>query len=1054
MALQKQQIPIVFQGGIDSKHDKKTVIPTRVALLNNAVFDDANTVVLRAGLEVVPTTTIGLGAAIGTPYRMFPHLNRAVVESSAGAHRLHGNTSSHLIPKRTLGDQTQDQMFYRASKVEKAVSGAIPSVPSSVTLPVRSNNFDCATGDGVSVWAWEERDLAIGRMGIRVSVRLEADNSEIYNYVINDTVTTAIYVNPRVIYFGQRFFIYYGKWFSAVPATYYVARSMVEVASNYASAQPEQIVFTSGAGGATDRVIFDVDSDSTYIGLCVRDNNGPPGNLVMIGLNTADGYTNSRTSTKAPGAQVETITCLMTTNATNEHHLQVLYSRANNNVYAIQVRLSGALASLGETLVSVGDVATRIGRIVAVDNAPGTANFVIAYDNSTTATYATPPTASSRLRVAKLTKALVNVGTVQFFDGWLIHGRFFSLKNRYWLPMFFPHGVTPSVFVVGLESNVLDATLGPCRPLCLARVAYGECGYIRSQWIQHMRVPASFVIGSKATLPFNRWVADLQLAGGVNTTPSTIQRCDIETTVAPGVDGQLGHTESNGLTLLAGACPHLYDGVEVVEAGFHHDPYIYSMTVVAGVDFPIGTFSVCYTQQWQDARGNTHEGPPSNIKQVTTTAANQSLTSDVAFAPTQKYGVQTVFWRTAVGAGAAGPFYRALSETGVALSDAQLITGDPLYSTGAAGDILPNDPVPAHRDSCSWQDRTWLIGCDDGYEVRFSKTKVNSFAPSFPTGFTRRIPEGFGRGVAVRPLGNKLVVICENRIGVIYGSGPLANGEADNYSQIEAMIESTGGDFNSPLAAIVSREGCWFKSSQGIRLITPSGALAQGRDGLEVGAELDNGFSAVNSMKTLVLQAISNASSGKEQVRFYEVADRNSSFNGLVFVWDSQWQQWSTFDGHDCGGGAVYAADSFLHMNQGGPTLFRPNDSLAEDAGAAFYGLLLTAPISLAGLEGFQRAYRIQLLAEVKEHDNSVSQLQLGVGFDYGSISENTATVAVAGTPIVLEHHLAHQKCSAVQFRVIWNADTGEVGHLRLTGMTLQVGLKQGLNKVPSTKRF
>lgn len=63
---------------------------------------------------------------------------------------------------------------------------------------------------------------------------------------------------------------------------------------------------------------------------------------------------------------------------------------------------------------------------------------------------------------------------------------------------------------------------------------------------------------------------------------------------------------------------------------------------------------------------------------------------------------------------------------------------------------------------------------------------------------------------------------------------------------------------------------------------------------------------------------------------------------------------------------------------------------------------------------------------------------------------------AVSTTPnaqiLNIEHHLQRQKCTAVRFRLTVDSNTSEV--VRFSAFTLQVGVKKGLNKIPTLRRF
>jgi len=69
--------------------------------------------------------------------------------------------------------------------------------------------------------------------------------------------------------------------------------------------------------------------------------------------------------------------------------------------------------------------------------------------------------------------------------------------------------------------------------------------------------------------------------------------------------------------------------------------------------------------------------------------------------------------------------------------------------------------------------------------------------------------------------------------------------------------------------------------------------------------------------------------------------------------------------------------------------------------------------------------------------------LSLGDAFRY--------VIAGAVNPLQIQHPLHRQKCESVRFRIEWVAAEESI---RLTGMSLSVGVKGGLNRLPAANRF
>lgn len=117
---------------------------------------------------------------------------------------------------------------------------------------------------------------------------------------------------------------------------------------------------------------------------------------------------------------------------------------------------------------------------------------------------------------------------------------------------------------------------------------------------------------------------------------------------------------------------------------------------------------------------------------------------------------------------------------------------------------------------------------------------------------------------------------------------------------------------------------------------------------------------------------------------------------------------------------------------------------------------LTTAWVKLAGLQGFQRAYRAKVLGKYLGQSSvtAVGTIALEVGYDFDETFATAVQFSVVPTtttmPIQFEHHLLKQKCEAVRFRLTW---TSEVGAIRLTGISVLMGVKGQFFKIASGKR-
>ena len=133
-----------------------------------------------------------------------------------------------------------------------------------------------------------------------------------------------------------------------------------------------------------------------------------------------------------------------------------------------------------------------------------------------------------------------------------------------------------------------------------------------------------------------------------------------------------------------------------------------------------------------------------------------------------------------------------------------------------------------------------------------------------------------------------------------------------------------------------------------------------------------------------------------------------------------------------------------------------------SDSGTAsteFTGYIETPWLSFAGIQGFQRVYRLKVLGK---NPTTAAQLITGyLGYDFNPTSPpSTETFTGSVTPgtggtVQIEHHLAKQKCESLKIGLAFGpASATDNGRLRITDLTLQVGVKAGMFKTPSSTRY
>ncbi len=1057
MSLQKQLVHINITGSLERKDDSALVIPSKLTRADDVVFDDASSVIVRGGQATLNLASIGAWAAGGffTPTsakRMFTHRGVAHIEHSKGVAKVSkGGGTAPVINEGSPSSFVQPWNFTRAGATTQRIAGVDPKGTAYGSgNPYYDGNYDCASSGDWTCYVIESRDTSgSGRQSFKLVLQNDVTGFRTYDTTIRDG--SYVLVKPRVIAIGSTFYIYYAAYTSGLQEYLIRAFTLTTGGTLSGTNSVATALGTDGTTGASTNghVLFDVATDGVNIGIVALSYvpAGPTHRINFYQVDPTDGYSVIDSNDRDPAERPTSLTALYAENSLNEHVIHAFYGTATTTTTLKAANYNfDAAVGVVDTVVGTGAASSSVGRVVA--RASSSTELQIAYDSIT----AIGSTQSSVLRASTCSHSYTGLQEVASVAPWFIAGRFVLYESRIYLPMLFYSGFNQStVYLIDFSAILLNlnvaGSVGATYHV-VARIDYGECAYNIYRWFKHNRVPNTPLRGSTALLPYIKYETDLRLVGTTNETSYALACASID------FDSQLSSVEANGLSILAGACPLVYDGNSLVEEGFHHAPEIVGGTTPAAsgtIQFPAtpdATYTICCTLSWQDAQGNWHESAPSNEVSVTTSGANDYVTPLVILPPTQKPNTRLIWYRTQGSSTNTTLYVTQLADGTNITLDTALAAGEALYTTG---DVLPNAPMPACRHLSLFQNRVVASGVGDGSRVVYSKQYEPGYCVEFTDDNSHQtlVPASAGRVVGSEEADDRLFILCENAVGIIYGQGPSATGLAGAYSSFNTIVTETGALWSSPKSIIRAPEGVWFRSPFGIRLVSRQGTLARGQDGKQVGAEVDSLVSGT---------CVAVAGDAKQQVRFYQSA-------GTVLVWDYQWLKWTRFTGH-ANVDAAYADGRFYHIaNVATVPLLRYYDEAAyrdvNDAGTAdsiFEAFIETAWLQFAGIQGFQRLYRLMLLG--KNTTANAVYLRERFYYDFSETEDAAdqpegAFTPGAGNIVQVQHHMVKQKCESMKIQIRMRAGPGVTpGRFRLTDLTLQVGVKPGYYKLPSSQRF
>lgn len=502
---------------------------------------------------------------------------------------------------------------------------------------------------------------------------------------------------------------------------------------------------------------------------------------------------------------------------------------------------------------------------------------------------------------------------------------------------------------------------------------------------------------------------------------------------------------------LTGGILWSYDGASMVEQNFLLFPDFSALpSNTAGTGLGAGTYSYLGVFEWMDAQGQVHQSTPSIPKnvvvvggatgQVTMTFCNLWVTNKVSPSIAK---VNLAIYRTE--ANSAGPYYRASSYNPITsdtaftvtatvatfiddVPDSTLIGNQQLYTSGGE---VPNASPPASLALATYKNRVISLN-NGGLNWSYSKEIIDGVPVEFSPNFTQQIDERGGAAVGIGVLDDKLVFFKKKGIFVVVGDGPAPSGVGDDYTPGTFVTTDTGA---VSAASIVSMpDGLMFQSEKGIEILTRRMMSSY------IGADVQ---SYVNGNRVISATLVSSVT----QVRFL-------MSSGVTLVYDyfvkdeTGVGQWSVYT-NQTGVGAVLWQNRYTRAVGNGTTLY---DSGTDDNGSFIAIGATTSWLSLAGIQGFQRVYKAMILGEWKSAHNLV----VGISYDFDDTIVQTETISAATSSVPYQWRilLNRQKCESIKFTINDAHTTTNGESLRISGIALEVGAKQGLQKSPQTKTY
>lgn len=527
---------------------------------------------------------------------------------------------------------------------------------------------------------------------------------------------------------------------------------------------------------------------------------------------------------------------------------------------------------------------------------------------------------------------------------------------------------------------------------------------------------------------------------------------------------QTACNEVSSRLIQSGAQFNYFDGIDFTEFGFIGEPNVIATFSTTGGFLPANTYQVCAIFKKIDSKGDVIRSGVSAISTVTTTGSTSVINASVRPClislngenkiTNENYAFVEVYIR------AAGGFFRLYNRTPISDTSGSFTVA--ISSVPTDTEFLYTEPnieensVPTSAVAMAvYVSRLFYIPKENRSQIRYTTKKASGIAFEFKETFRIETLDKSGliedEFTALYEMDGRLIIFKNFSIFYIYGNGPAENGTNNDFG--EPLSISTDAGCVNQRSLVEFAEGLLFMSDKGIYQLdrklgtTYIGAPVEQFNNLTI-------TSAVHHEK-------------KNEVRF-------TSAEGTTLIYNYFSKQWSWATSHAFVGSCFFKG--ILHgLDEVNNVLVAESSTSKKYLGNAVIQNITLPWIKTAGIQGFQRLYRIFVLGKYKTPHN----VKMRIYYDYEqyyseehiisplAASEYNKTVKPAQGDIesglvtdgVYQYVVdpERQKCQSFKIEIIDEpldiANNSGEGY-NLVNVSLEVGVMRNGSRLPAAKKY
>jgi len=375
-------------------------------------------------------------------------------------------------------------------------------------------------------------------------------------------------------------------------------------------------------------------------------------------------------------------------------------------------------------------------------------------------------------------------------------------------------------------------------------------------------------------------------------------------------------------------------------------------------------------------------------------------------------------------------------------------SGGALYTW--SGELAADAPDPS-RSVAAASNRLWSISSVDPRKAQYTKLLRRGYAPEWNQNLTVRVPGTADPLTAVAALPDgRILLFSSTAIHYTYGSGPSDTGQGAGFA--EPAYLSTDIGCTDPRSIVTGDFGCIFLSERGFYLIDRK--LTVSFVGLP--------YEDTTDIAGLRLKGTASDALRSEVLFFTDRIEEDTT-GYQTWVFNTLRGQWSTFVMPEALSVTERDGRPFW-ITQSGTFRARFDEEPATIDGSQGVMSLTTGWLPMAKVQGYGRTWELQITGErpLTAAGYSQSGLKVELLYDYDETPAETyffnQPAEAGGANIKLRLRPRKQKSEALSVRFSEYAPPGIPPDEPFTGwrldmLTVLVGIKVGLDKVPTTPR-